>query len=83
MVKEKPRTFYDVIILDINMPIMNGIEAYDKITMYLEEKNITATLSKMCGGSHNLLVSQAENEPQAIHTIFYACTSEYDKGVIA
>jgi CheY-like chemotaxis protein len=57
MVKSKPRTFYEVIILDINMPIMNGIEAYDKITMYLEEKNITATLSKICGGSINMKLS--------------------------
>jgi two-component system sensor histidine kinase/response regulator len=29
--KEKPKDYYDAIILDINMPIIDGVEASNKI----------------------------------------------------
>lgn len=35
MVKKRQRHYYSAIILDINMPIMDGLEAYDKINLYL------------------------------------------------
>jgi len=30
-----PRNYFDVIVLDINMPIMDGFETYEKINKYL------------------------------------------------
>jgi CheY-like chemotaxis protein len=30
-----PRNYFDVIVLDINMPIMDGFETYEKIKKYL------------------------------------------------
>lgn len=35
MVIARPKDYYDVIILDINMPIMNGFEACIRISRYL------------------------------------------------
>ncbi len=35
IVKEQPRDYFHVIILDINMPIMDGFEACDRIYEYL------------------------------------------------
>jgi CheY-like chemotaxis protein len=30
-----PRNYFDVIVLDINMPIMDGFDTYEKIKKYL------------------------------------------------
>ena len=46
-VKNHDKFYYDVIILDINMPIMDGIEASKKIYAYLHGKNVQALLSRM------------------------------------
>jgi CheY-like chemotaxis protein len=35
MVIANPRNYFDVIVLDINMPIMDGFETYEKINKYL------------------------------------------------
>jgi chemotaxis response regulator CheB len=35
-----PRNYFDAIVLDINMPIMDGFETYEKITKYLWSKNV-------------------------------------------
>jgi len=35
-VRDKPLNYYSVIILDINMPIMDGFEACSKISQYLK-----------------------------------------------
>ncbi len=35
IVKEHPRDYFQIIILDINMPIMDGFEACDRIYEYL------------------------------------------------
>ena len=37
-VKSHPRDYYNVVILDISMPIMNGIEACRLIKSYYEEE---------------------------------------------
>ena len=39
MVSTKPKDYYQVIILDINMPIMDGFEACDRIDKYLSKKD--------------------------------------------
>ena len=36
-VQKNGKNFYDLIILDINMPIMGGIEALNKIHQFLNE----------------------------------------------
>ena len=43
MVCSKPTTYYDVIVLDINMPIMDGFEACNRIHNYLK---FTQSLSR-------------------------------------
>ena len=45
MVQNKPKYFYDVIILDIHMPIMGGIEASNKIHHFLEGENVLSFLN--------------------------------------
>jgi CheY-like chemotaxis protein len=40
MVITNPRNYFDVIVLDINMPIMDGFETYEKIDKYLQSKNV-------------------------------------------
>ena len=44
-VQEKARTFFDAIILDVHMPIMDGFEAAEKIGSYLKGQNLAAILS--------------------------------------
>jgi response regulator RpfG family c-di-GMP phosphodiesterase len=39
-VKDHPKNYYDAIILDINMPIMDGVEASNKIHAFLEDQNL-------------------------------------------
>ena len=36
----QPRNFFDAILMDINMPIMNGFESHDKIEQYLSSSGI-------------------------------------------
>ena len=36
----KPRNYFDVIVLDINMPIMDGFETCSKINKYLTSQNV-------------------------------------------
>lgn len=40
MVIARPRSYFDAIVLDINMPIMDGFETFEKITKYLQENGI-------------------------------------------
>ena len=45
LVKSRPIDFYDFIFLDINMPIMNGVEACAAISRYLREKSLKTLIS--------------------------------------
>jgi len=45
-VKEKPRDFFDAIVLDIQMPIMNGLEACVLIREYCYQEGITQVISR-------------------------------------
>ena len=45
LVKSRPIDFYDFIFLDINMPIMNGVEACAAISRYLREKTLKSLIS--------------------------------------
>jgi len=40
VVLAKPRNFFDVIVLDLNMPIMDGFEACSRIKKYLASNKI-------------------------------------------
>jgi len=40
-VQEHRRSNYDLIVLDLNMPIMGGIEASQKITEYFSQSSVT------------------------------------------
>lgn len=44
-VQEWSINHYDVIILDINMPIMNGIEASNKIYDFLHDSTVSGLVS--------------------------------------
>jgi CheY-like chemotaxis protein len=44
-VKAKPKNYFDVILLDINMPIMDGFQAIDKIRQYLKGSKLIKCLS--------------------------------------
>jgi CheY-like chemotaxis protein len=43
-VKEHPKDYYDAILLDINMPIMDGVEASNKIHAFLEDEHLLSIL---------------------------------------
>ena len=40
MVIANPRNYFDIIVLDINMPIMDGFETFEKIKKYFATKNV-------------------------------------------
>jgi len=44
MVRKNRKNYYDAIILDINMPIMDGIQACKKINAYLNEDSIQSMI---------------------------------------
>ena len=44
-VQSHPIDYYDYIFLDINMPIMNGVEACAAISRYLREKTLKNLIS--------------------------------------
>jgi CheY-like chemotaxis protein len=44
-VKEHPKNYYNAIILDINMPIMGGVEASNKINAFLKNHNFQTFLN--------------------------------------
>ena len=53
IVSNKPRNYFDLIVLDINMPIMGGLEACERIYNYLsQESSFFGILYKnpSCGG---------------------------------
>jgi CheY-like chemotaxis protein len=39
IVSNKPRNYFDLIVLDINMPIMGGLEACERIYNYLSQES--------------------------------------------
>jgi CheY-like chemotaxis protein len=45
-VKEQPKHYYDAIFLDIDMPIIDGIEASNKIHAFFEDLNPLTFLNK-------------------------------------
>ena len=45
IMKSKPRNYFDLILLDIDMPIMNGFEAIKHIKTYLEGSPIAKFLN--------------------------------------
>jgi CheY-like chemotaxis protein len=45
MVAAQPNNYYDAVILDINMPIMDGFEACQLIFNYLNENHQAFALS--------------------------------------
>ncbi len=44
MVKKRGRTYYKAIVLDINMPIMDGIDACNKIHSYLSQEDLISNM---------------------------------------
>lgn len=62
-VQKRPVTFFDVIILDINMPVMNGIQSCDLITNYLQQLNVQAFVSSKSDSGHSAM-EEPENQKQ-------------------
>lgn len=48
-IKEKPREFFDAIVLDIQMPIMNGLEACVLIQEYILNEGIVQNIRRPSG----------------------------------
>ena len=44
-VKSKPKDFFDIILLDIQMPIMDGFEACEKISDHLYGSGLVRVLT--------------------------------------
>jgi CheY-like chemotaxis protein len=44
IVLERPQYYFDVIMLDINMPIMDGFELCEKISNYIEGSTLSAMM---------------------------------------
>jgi CheY-like chemotaxis protein len=44
-VKEKQRDFFDAIVLDVRMPIMNGFEACVLIREYIQEMGVASMIN--------------------------------------
>ena len=74
IVKQQARTYFSVIVLDIEMPVMNGMEACLQIDRYLrEEEKVPGPI-----GSASSMSSELNNPyPMASKIPFiYALTSE-------
>jgi CheY-like chemotaxis protein len=59
-VQAKPKNYFDVILLDINMPIMDGFQTMDKIRQYLKGSKLIKCLS-ILSESLNRLLSEDKN----------------------
>jgi len=58
-VKERPKTFFDAILLDVQMPMLDGFEACSQIVSFLIGDNLAAVVS--VGGT---ALSKCELHPQ-------------------
>ncbi len=45
ILKDKPRHYFDAVILDIQMPIMDGFQAGKKMCEYLNSTNLVSIVS--------------------------------------
>jgi CheY-like chemotaxis protein len=50
-----PRNHFDVILLDINMPIMNGFETCEKINKYIKSSDIMEMVEVSSSVNESLL----------------------------
>lgn len=70
----QPRDYYDAVILDINMPIMNGLEASSLIYNYLNEIDINL---------HNAdMTLQEKMQLRVSKTLIYCLSADYSPETI-
>lgn len=89
-VKAHPPNYYTVIVLDIQMPYMNGIEACGKIKEYLDLPAITSgdlNKSKVSSNGNAVVNIGPSRQPSFISThrakpFIYALTSEVGEEMI-
>ena len=53
-VRKKCKNFFAFIIMDINMPIMGGIEASNNIYDYLHDRNVSSLFSRSRGNNEEV-----------------------------
>jgi CheY-like chemotaxis protein len=74
MVKERPLVFFKVIMLDINMPIMDGFEACELIDKHLES-NYKTLIYALTADQNPQIIDKISKYP---FTRLYQSISESD-----
>lgn len=81
LVKQKGALFYDAIVLDINMPIMDGIEACNKIYSFLHGEDLIKNMQlrkSMENPTQNLIETHGK-----VPAKIYALTADTSDSAIA
>lgn len=83
LVKAKGRAYYKAIILDINMPIMDGIEACNQIYQFIKQDCLIANMSVQKKDPSLLTVETLRKNSQKMSVVefmmptkFYAVTGD-------
>lgn len=89
LVKAKGRAYYQAIILDINMPIMDGIEACNQIYQFIRGECLIANMKVEKKDQNLLTVESPANHVRRMSVVefimptkFYAVTGDVSERAI-
>ena len=71
----KPRNYFDVIVLDINMPIMDGFETCSKINNYLASQNVI----QMVEVNKDIKTTKTHFDDDSLSKSMFALKEEYKR----